>query len=340
MSRILRLAILIIIVVIACGRQPNIVTLDEDSLAYALGKDISSVLPIMDPDSNKILVTSDPFNVSSGEMLIFLMQTFGSRTAQLKDLDAQRLEPFIRQTATQLIEKKLLLRAARKSKAKATAAEVDSIIQLQIERSGGEENYANFLKEHNIDERFVLEDIRNSVLIRNYLAIIVEENSTVTEEQIQEAYQSTITDTTASVRHILLLTQEKTDAEKQEVRKQMETILTRARAGEDFAELAREYTEDPGSKESGGLYENFPRGQMVKPFEDAAFNIPVGEISDIVETRYGYHILKIVDRGVSGKTLKEARPELEQKLREPEWQTIVPAHIQELKENDNVEILF
>ena len=66
----------------------------------------------------------------------------------------------------------------------------------------------------------------------------------------------------------------------------MKKILTRAKAGEDFGELAKRFSEDPGSKDKGGLYENFKRGTMVKPFEDAAFTVTIGELSDIIETQF------------------------------------------------------
>jgi parvulin-like peptidyl-prolyl isomerase len=96
----------------------------------------------------------------------------------------------------------------------------------------------------------------------------------------------------------------------------MQRILIRAREGEDFAQLAKEFTEDPGSKENGGLYEDFGRGVMVKPFEEAAFSVPIGEISDIVETQYGYHILKVIDRKKETRPLEEVKTELENQIRQ------------------------
>lgn len=70
-------------------------------------------------------------------------------------------------------------------------------------------------------------------------------------------------------------------------------ILLRARDGEDFSKLAKEYSEDPGSKDKGGNLGYFSRRQMVQPFDETAFNLKVGEISDIVETQFGYHIIKL-----------------------------------------------
>jgi parvulin-like peptidyl-prolyl isomerase len=73
-------------------------------------------------------------------------------------------------------------------------------------------------------------------------------------------------------------------------------VLARAKKGEDFAALALEYSQDPGSKDRGGEYDYFPKGQMVKPFEDACFNNSPGSIVGPVETDFGYHIIKVSDK--------------------------------------------
>src|SRR5207245_5522008 len=101
--------------------------------------------------------------------------------------------------------------------------------------------------------------------------------------------------------HILLNTKdtaagtELTPEQKAAKRKQMEAILKRARDGEDFAKLANEYSEDPGSKDKGGEY-TFPRGKMVPEFEAAAFSLQTNQVSDIVTTPFGYHIIKLSEK--------------------------------------------
>ena len=82
------------------------------------------------------------------------------------------------------------------------------------------------------------------------------------------------------------------------VRETAEQVLARAKAGEDFAKLAAEYSADPGSKDKGGLYEGVKKGQFVPQFELAANNLEPGQIADkLVESQYGYHIIKLEGRG-------------------------------------------
>jgi len=96
----------------------------------------------------------------------------------------------------------------------------------------------------------------------------------------------------AKVRHILILSQGLNDAQKKDMLAKAQGILKRVKAGEDFGKLAKEFSEDPGSKDKGGEYDFKPRGEWVKPFEDAAFSMKPGQISDIVTTEYGYHIIQ------------------------------------------------
>jgi parvulin-like peptidyl-prolyl isomerase len=209
-------------------------------------------------------------------------------------------------------------------------------LNIQYSRSGGEEKFLQILEENGIDLEFVKGSIKKDLLIENYLNNYFASKIPVSEEEVQKVYSE---DKTASVRHILLSTQKMTDAEKQEIRKKMEGILFRAKSGEDFAELAKIYSEDPGSKENGGLYENFGRGQMVKPFEDAAFSVPIGEISDIVETTFGYHIIKMIERKKETRPLDEVRAEIEAQIRQMQQNDVYQELLDQLKEKASFQII-
>ncbi|WP_018409788.1 SurA N-terminal domain-containing protein [Methyloversatilis thermotolerans] len=119
-------------------------------------------------------------------------------------------------------------------------------------------------------------------------------------------------------RHILLTVDKDASPEQRKaVRAKAEELLKAVKANPArFAEVAKANSQDPGSKDSGGELGFFGRGTMVKSFEDAAFALKKGEISGIVETDFGFHIIQVEDvRGGQGKTLEEARPEITEELR-------------------------
>ena len=98
------------------------------------------------------------------------------------------------------------------------------------------------------------------------------------------------------VQHILFMTVGKTDAEVEETRKKAEDVLKQARSGKDFTELAKQYSEDPGSKDKGGDLGWIVQGQTVPEFQTVAFSLEKGKISELVKTQYGFHIIKVLDK--------------------------------------------
>ena len=147
------------------------------------------------------------------------------------------------------------------------------------------------------------------------------------------------------VAHILIQTrnpdtgEELSDEKKADKRKQIEALLKRAKSGEDFGKLAREYSEDPGSRDNGGEY-TFPRGQMVPPFEAAAFALKKGEISPVVTTDFGYHIIKQLDKKPARTVpLSEASERIKDYLTQQEGTKLAPAYFEKLRKEAGVEIL-
>ena len=116
---------------------------------------------------------------------------------------------------------------------------------------------------------------------------------------------------TINIRHILLTTTDKNPQEEAAIKAKAEGLLKQARAGADFAELAKKNSQDPGSAAKGGEYDGVVRGQMVPEFEKAAFALKPGQISDLVKTQYGYHIIQLLKHEEPRlKPFDEVKPQL------------------------------
>lgn len=336
MKRYIVLFVLPMLLLLCCSKDQERVKLEQGTPAYQLAKDLVPILPMLDPDVNAVLIRANTFTVTTGEIMETLYANMGKRTDQLKTFEAERLRSIIDENAARLAERKLLMAAAKKARSSVTQQEIDNMLDLQYRRAGGEEKFLQILLDNGVDIDFVKESIASDLLIESYLDDYFAGKIPVSEEDVQKIYGE---DKTASVRHILLLTREKSEAEKKEIYGKMEQILVRAKKGEDFAELAKTYSEDPGSKDKGGLYENFGRGQMVPPFEEASFSIPVGEISDIVETTYGYHIIKVIERKKEPRPLEEVRTEIVAQIRRGQQNEVYKALLDQLKEKASLQII-
>jgi len=147
----------------------------------------------------------------------------------------------------------------------------------------------------------------------------VRANMTVPDSEVEGFYNQNRQQysTPAQVRasHILFKTEGK---DENTVRQQAEAVLKRAQAGEDFAALAKQFSEDDSNKDKGGDLDYFGKGRMVPEFEAAAFAMKNGQISDLVKTQFGFHIIKVVDNQPEVvRSLDQVKPEIVDQLR---WQ--------------------
>ncbi|HKE34071.1 MAG TPA: peptidylprolyl isomerase [Candidatus Acidoferrum sp.] len=122
----------------------------------------------------------------------------------------------------------------------------------------------------------------------------------IPEETLEKQYQANIQQyqvpNQVHVQHILFKTVGQTDALVEETRKKAEDVLKQAKKGAKFDELAKKYSEDPGSKDKGGDLGWIREGQTVPEFEKSAFSMAPGQISDLVKTQYGFHIIKVLEK--------------------------------------------
>lgn len=201
------------------------------------------------------------------------------------------------QVLQQMIEDKLQLKKAAELNIIISQEEVDEEFDKFKKLFNSDEKFIEYLSNLQMDQDYFKESIKKSLILNNLKENMTKETE-ITKEEV-EAYYSAHMDMFFRVKasHILL----ETESEAKE-------ILDKVHAGEDFNELAKKYSIDPSVKENNGDLGYFRHGAMVEPFEEAAFVLKPGEVSDIVKSQYGYHIIKVEDKKVD--RLEDVKDEL------------------------------
>jgi peptidyl-prolyl cis-trans isomerase C len=219
------------------------------------------------------------------------------------DIAAPAMQRLEREVLRRLINIALLMQRATDEDRTQGREQAEKRITQLTERAGSADAMSRQLKAVGLTpERLrekLIEEATAEVVLQRELKIAI------TDAQVKAYYDENPArfEKPEMVRaaHILLSTrnpetnQELSAADKEAKRTQIEGLLKRARQGENFAELAAQYSEDPGSKEKGGEY-TFPRGRMVPEFEAAAFSLSPGQVSDVITTPFGYHIIKLYEK--------------------------------------------
>lgn len=190
-------------------------------------------------------------------------------------------------------EKQKILEQQPQFKARILRRIVQGMVLSKIAKDQG------FDKRPDIKEEIEL--MLNDLIASEYLKKEVVGKINVTEEDMKLYYKTHEeefkTPEMVRARHILIkVNRSASEEEKKRAREKAEDILKRIKTGEEFAKLASEFSDDPGSKNKGGDLGFFPKGRMVPDFEKVAFSLKPGEVSDIVETPFGFHIIKVEER--------------------------------------------
>ncbi len=236
---------------------------------------------------------------------------------QRKDLLRKKVERLMSDAVTATTDEALELFRVNNEKLNLAFIKIpstDLLATVTVEKKESEDYYKTHSESFRVPER-----IRFAYLA--YPGSHFESKAQVTPQDEETFYNDHKADrftTPAEVhaRHILFSYPDSATAEdKAKVRETATGVLTRARAGEDFAKLATEHSQDTGTAPKGGDLGFFPRGRMVKPFEEAAFNLSAGAISDLVESQFGLHIIKAEEvHAERERPLDEVRAEIHQEL--------------------------
>lgn len=246
----------------------------------------------------------------------------------------------------QLISFRLLIQETKTRKLILPDVELDARVAEIKKQFPSEEAFAQTLAQQKMTVDQLRADARAELLVTKMLQSEIESKLAITPAQMQEFYEKNPDRFKQGERvrasHILLrIPQGADEATKTAVRAKAADVLKQVRAGKDFAALAKQYSEDPGSAPNGGDLNFFQKGQMVPSFDQAVFALKVGDVSDIVETQFGFHIIKLADKQPERVIpLDEVRPQvqqfLENQVRQEQTQTLIKALVAKGK----VEILI
>lgn len=257
--------------------------------------------------------------------------------AQLADVEKRVLE--------NLITNELLVQEADKKGIKIGGEAVDEQMDRIKKRFPNEKAYKTTIEKMNLSEADIKSQVEKGLSIQQLVKQEFTQKVNISDKETKAYYEGhkDMFKKPEEIRasHILIKVDPQSDkAQKADSYKKISEIQTKIEQGGDFANLAKEFSEGPSNVKGGDL--GFvKRGQMVKPFEEAAFALSPGEVSGIVETRYGYHLIKVFEK--NPETISEyitVKADLKKFLEQQEVQKQMEVYVEGLKSKGKVEIFL
>ena len=241
-----------------------------------------------------------------------------------------------------LIVGELLFQESKKKGIQVKPETVTEQLTNVKKRFPSEAEFKKALEENKMTESKIKADIKRDMVIQQLLDKEVNQKVQISDEESKAFYdtnpQRFQQPERVKASHILIKVDEgATEEKKAEARKKIKEVQQKVQNGEDFAELAKTYSEGPSAPKGGDL-DFFGRGQMVKPFEDAAFSLKPNETSDIVETKFGYHLIKVVDKQPAKKVAyADVKERIDKHLKDQKLRTERQLYFDKLKKDAKIE---
>lgn len=245
-----------------------------------------------------------------------------------------------------LINRELIIQEGKKAGLEPQDAEVHAEFAEIEQRFASQSAFEQALKQRGLTEEGLRGLIRRGLTVRKVLAVKIKPTAKpVTDKDVADFYEANkegfVEQEKVSVSHILIkVSPDASDQEKVDAENNIKTIIEEARSGADFAELAKKYSQCPTASQGGDLG-YFTRGQMVKPFEEAAFALQPGQISDIVKTQFGYHIIRVQDKKPERQLgLEEVSEQIKEALNDEEIDIALEKWLEPIREKATIDILL
>lgn len=245
----------------------------------------------------------------------------------------------------QLIFAELMYQEGMKTPPADLEKQIDFKMSQNKGKFGSVAEFETALKSAGMVEKELAEITRKDIVISNFIEAKIVPSITVTDDEVKNFYnenkEQLKEEPQVKASHILIGVDANASAEeKQKAREKAQALLKEIKGGKDFAETAKTSSTCP-SKEQGGDLGYFGKGQMVREFEQAAFAMKIGDVSDVVETQFGYHIIKLTDKkeGEAPK-LEEIKEKIATFLKGQKTQKAVFDYVTNLRKDAKVEILL
>lgn len=254
--------------------------------------------------------------------------------AQLDQIRSQVLE--------NLIARELLYQETQKKGIKISEEEVNQQLIKVKAQFPNEAEFNNALNRMNLTEASIKEKLERDLALRKLIEDEIASKVTVSDSEIRAFYDNNPATFKQPERvkasHILIKVDPQANAaQKAEAQKKIDLVQAKLQKGEDFGALAKEYSEGPSGPKGGDLG-YFTRGQMVKAFEEAAFAMKPGEVSGVVETKFGYHLIKVTDKTPEGTMpYDDVKDKLGEFLKQKKIQEEINVYVKKLEEKAKIE---
>ncbi len=284
---------------------------------------------------NGVTISKDNFD----RELDFFVKRANQRGQQVPQAQMGMMQ---NQVLDSLIDRELLFQESEKKGIKINPKEVSDQFQKIQQRYPSKDEFKKLLSEMGLTESDVQKQISRGMAIQQLIDKEVGDKIKIGDEEVKSYYDANPQlfqqPEQVQASHILVkVDATATQAQKDEARKKIESVQKKAQKGEDFATLAKTYSEGPSGPQGGDLG-YFRRGQMVKPFEEAAFNLKPNETSDIVETQFGYHLIKVVDKKPAQKmAYADVKERLSEHLKKQKMDSEANTYIQSLRSGAKIE---
>jgi peptidyl-prolyl cis-trans isomerase C len=267
------------------------------------------------------------------------LQRLGSTGKSVSDAQLQAIK---KEVLEGLINRELLYQESQSNGIKVEEAAIDEELKTLKGRFSSEDEFKSALISLSLSEARLRSQLKREIAIQQFITNQFAEKITVSGTEAKDYYeshpQSFKQPEQVRASHILIKIDPGADeSQRAEARKKIEEIQHKLQEGEDFATLAKTFSQGPSGAKGGDLG-YFRRGEMVKPFEETAFALKPGELSDPVETRFGYHLIKLIDRKPETTiAYEDIKDRIEHYLKQDKVQREVSLYITKLKEKAKVE---